>query len=191
MIKLLFKHLTFLVFFFLSGCSPERVIPDYIEKEGAQIVDAVVAGDVKYFVQRKKDLLPPNQLQFLDDQQFAKELTRVFASGGSRVEVNRHIVGAHVTINTSLDQNPTKTYEIIYEIETEARFLLISLRLGNRHEMDDCCEIKSIDVRDFDTSPVRSGQMVKRKLAIIFGVITISLVLIFTFLIFLKSDKES
>jgi len=159
--------------FWLCGCSPEKVahkiLPEDIQQESVGLVDAIMEGNTAYFVPRKADLSPPAQLSSVSDDMFETFISRALSMKQSQTEVSRHLVGVKASVKASPGGGTARIFETVYEVETLDGFVLIAIRLAYRAETKDCCEIKSIDARDFETSPFRAAQSVRRKILAILG----------------------
>ena len=171
---LYFRFLAVLVFSsFLSACSIEgtadKLLPDEIKQESTQIVDAIMGNNAEFFIHRKADLLPPNLLETISDEEFEKSIRNSFSMTSVNTEISRHIVGVKASVRASLGEGSTKVYETVHEIETSEGFVLITLRLANRLDTSDCCEIKTLDVIDFKASPVREGLVQTKKVFTVLG----------------------
>lgn len=179
----------------LSACSIEsmadKILPEHIKQESTEIVDAVMEGDTQFFIQRKADLLSPDLLETVSDEEFEESIVNAFSNAGANTEVSRYIVGVSANVSASLGEGSTKTYETIYELETSEGFVLISLRLANRSGTNECCEIKSIDVRDYKTSPIRAGLTLTKKVFTFLGVFVIGVSVILGFLFFRRRKKKN
>lgn len=181
----------------LSACSIEsaadKILPDRIQQENFQIVDAIMERDAQFFIKRKADLLAPDLLDRVSDREFSESIVSAFSANAASTEISRHIVGVSANVRGSLSEGSAKTYETIYELETSEGFVLISLRLANRSGTNDCCEIKSLDVRDFEASPIRARQALSKRMLTYLGIFLFGLfgALGFFFIRLRKKKKAS
>lgn len=137
----------FITAFILSACDIEKaaeaVLPDHIEAHASETVDAVMANDAEYFA-----FLKPDEMS---EQEFEAAIDKMLSYRSDGSELERHIVGASNNTSISSDTGKSRTVSVVYEVKTEDGFTLVSL--GYAAKDAPCCELKSINVRPFETSP--------------------------------------
>ena len=163
----------------LSACSmqglAEKILPANIQADATRMVDAVLQKDVSAFVSMQNEM---------SDEDFAAALNNMFSYISEGAEIRRDIVGANSNVSASLGERTSRSYNVIYEIQTEQGFTAISLDYVQTAEQEECCVLQFVNVQNSKTSPYRIPLAKAAKIAKFVGIfVLLAIVLLVIFLV--------
>ncbi len=151
MIKLAKYCAVLTMLFILAACSmqklTEKILPEPVRSNAADVVDAVLQKDASFFADMKnKDM---------DDKEFAEIVDNMLSFVSEGAEIRRDIVSASSQSNTNIGKGTNRAYNLTYEIQTEGGFTAIVLDYVQTPQQNECCELIDINVTMSETSPYR------------------------------------
>lgn len=133
----------------LSACSLEKIaeqlLPDNIEAQSQEVVEAVLARDTAFFLSLKSEETELSE--------FNKNVAMMFEQISEGGVVSEHIVSANINTSFKSGDSGTTDINIGHEIETSEGFTLISTRFYKGPEDEVCCRLVNVNVRKFESSP--------------------------------------
>ncbi len=177
MIKLAKYSVLIVSVFIVAACSmqklTEKILPEPVRSNAADVVDAALQKDASFFADMKsKDM---------DDKEFAEIVDNMLGFVSEGAETRRDIVSASSQSNTSMGKGTNRAYNLTYEIQTEGGFTAIVLDYVQTPQQGECCELIDINVTMSDTSPYR---VMLESMAKIFKIIGLAVLLAIFLIVF-------
>ncbi|MCF6293219.1 MAG: hypothetical protein L3J04_07495 [Robiginitomaculum sp.] len=120
----------------------------------------------------------------MSDPGFVAALDNMFSYVSEGEEIRRDIVGSSFKVNSSLGKGTTKTYSLVFEVQTDKGFTSIGLVYFQSVQDNECCILQHINVQGFDSSPHRVPmESIGKVLMIIGTIVLLGITLLIFFLV--------